>query len=348
MAEYPTRRGVIVGGSRFADANTGAVSHTFDLLDLDAPSTTPSRIPLSFLAHGFAPHPRNGAQAAVLEKRGPGGALLDLVSREWLRAIDPLPGHHFYGHGAFTPGASALLTIETDLATKAGLVSVRDPLTFAAIDRFPTYGESPHDCCLVDGGKTLAVTNGGGTLAGATPSVTFVDVATRKLVDKYEVDEEKINTGHVAVVRDREFVVVSAPRDGLGERAAGGVSIRRLGRPFTFIREPNAVTERMVGESLSVCIHEGSRTALTTHPYGNLVTVWNLDHGVIYAAFDLAHARGVTLTLDARQFVVSFGARGGLLAFEAHPFKLASVELPKEGLFSGSHLYTWKRSDGAD
>ena len=342
MAKQPSKLGVIVGGSRLGNAATGAITHSLDMLDLDGETLSTARIPLTFLAHGFALHPTERRRAVVLEKRGAGAASVDLVSREVLGELEPMTGHHFYGHGSFTADGGALLAIETELATNAGVISIRDPRSFAVIDRFPTYGEAPHDCCLVDGGKTLAITNAGGAVDGAVPCVSFVEVANRKLVDKFEVGESAINTGHIAVARDREFIVVSAPREGLPpEASVGGVSIRRLARPFAYMREPRQVTDRLIGESLSVCIHEPSRTALTTHPYGNLITVWNLDHAVIYAALELAHARGVTLTLDKSRFIVSFGADGGLLALDAHPFKLTNWALREARSFSGSHIYTW-------
>jgi uncharacterized protein len=348
VADRSSKLGVIVGGTRHGHPGTREVFHGLDLLDLDRPASAAiDRIPLDFLAHGFAPHPTLPV-AVVLEKRGPGGAFVDLAKRQVERRIEPMPGHHFYGHGTFTADASALLSIETDLATRAGVVSVRDPGDFAVVDRFPTYGDAPHDCQLVEDGATLAVTHGGGKQDGSTPSVTFVDVHTRKLLERVEMGDPRINAGHLAVARPRELVVVSAPREGLPpDTSLGGVSLRKPGGALAYAQTPANVTRRMIGESLSVCIHEASRIALTTHPFGDLITFWKLDLGALFAALDLPNARGATLTLNQRYFVVSFGLAGGLLLIEANPLKLGDRVPLGAGRFGGSHIYAWSRPSQA-
>lgn len=336
--------GVLVGGTRYGDPETREIRHSLDLLDLDADEAEPSRIPLGFLAHGFAPHPRR-KEAALLEKRGPGGAYVDLSARTVLRSIEPLPGHHFYGHGTFYRDGGELLVVETDLATSDGVISVRDPESFAVLGTFPTFGKAPHDCVLIDGGKTLVVTNGGGRVDDASdagmPCVSFVDVAGTKLLERHVVSSPRINTGHVAIDREGAFIVVSAPRDGLPETDLGGVSLRAKGGALRYASDPAAVTRRMTGESLSVAIHERARIAVATHPYGGLVTFWNLDTRALFGALDLPNARGVTLTLDQRYFAISFGPAASLLLVEAEPLRPVTARDPGTRRFSGSHVYTW-------
>lgn len=337
----PARLGTLVGGTRYADPATQSIRYCLDLLDLDAGAAEPARIPLDFLAHGFAAHPAR-PEAALLEKRGAGGAYVDLVRREVRCRLAPLPGHHFYGHGAFSRDAGAFFAVETELASNEGVVSVRDPASFAVLDTFPTFGEAPHDCLLIEEGRTLAITNGGGPAGSAkAPCVSFVDVASRRLLEKLEVSEPRINAGHLAVTRDRACVVVSAPRDGLPESALGGVSVRVKGGPLRYATQPAAATRRMVGESLSVCIHEGTRTALVTHPFGGLITFWSLDTGALFGALDLPHPRGVTLTLDERYFAVSYGPAASLLLIETSPLRPVLERDPGTRRFSGSHVYAW-------
>ncbi|APR76039.1 putative exported protein [Minicystis rosea] len=254
------RLGILVGGTRYIDPQTQKVRHCLDVLDLDAGATDPDIIPLDFLAHGFAPHPRR-AEAGILEKRGPGGAYLDLATRTLLRTIAPMDGHHFYGHGAFSRNADVLFAVESDLGSNDGVISVRDPSTFAVVDTFPTYGKAPHDALLIEEGKTLAITNGGSPFdasrsardghppadAADLPCICFVDVASRKLLERFPVSEPRINAGHVAVARRRAFVLVSAPRDGLPTNALGGVSIRPKGGQLRYAQRPQAVTGRHDG-----------------------------------------------------------------------------------------------------
>lgn len=335
------RLGVLVGGTRYGDPVTRATLHSFDMLDLDAGEAEPFRVQVDFLVHGFCRHPKR-PEAALLEKRGPGGCYVDLAGKRVIKPIAPLEGHHFYGHGAFSRDADVLFAVETELASKDGVISVRDPESFAVLDTFPTFGKAPHDCALIEDGRTLVITNGGGPIDSADlPCVSFVDVATRKLLEKHEVSDPQINTGHVALSRDRSFVVVSAPRDGLPEMALGGVSLRPRGGKLGYATEPRAATSRMHGESLSVAIDERTRTALCTHPYGGLITFWNLDTGKLFAALDVPNARGVTLTLDGRYWVVAFGDTAGLLFIETSPLEPLTDRPPGTRRFGGSHVYAW-------
>lgn len=338
-----TRLGVIVGGSRFGNAK-GELAHFLDILDLDAGDADPARIPLDFLAHGFAVHPGRPHEAALFEKRGPGGAYVDLVARRVLSPIAPLPGHAFYGHGTFTRSGDVVLAVETDLGTRAGVISVRDGKSFAPLDRFPTFGVRPHDCVLLDEGKTLAVTNGGGDVGadGEMPCVTFVDVAGRKLLERFDVDSPAINTGHIAFAGRREFAVVSAPREGLPETtSAGGISLRVGGGPLRRLTEPADVLGRMLGETLSVCIHPDRGIVAATCPVGGLLTFWRLEDGALVRAVELPNARGVTLTLDRRYFVVAHATSATLSLFDVTTLEPLAGRAQGDQRFSGSHVYAW-------
>ena len=346
----PPALGTIIGPSRFGDPRSQEVRCFLDLLDLDAAGVDgadpePARIPLDFFAHGFALHPHRRHQAALLEKRGPGACYVDLLEKRVLATIAPMQGHHFYGHGAFSKNGDVLFAVETDLASKDGVISVRDPASFAVLGTFPTYGLAPHDCHLIEDGNTLAITNGGGVLGTDTPgSVTFVDVASQKLLERHAIPNERFNAGHVAMGAARAFAVVSAPRDGLpGDTGLGGVSLRSRDKAVRSVGDPAAVTRRMTGEALSVCLHEGTQVALATHPYGHLVSYWNLATGSLIAVLDMPHPRGVTLTLDGRWFVLSFAAAAGLLlVVEASTLRPLTGRAPGTRRFGGSHIYTWQ------
>jgi hypothetical protein len=294
-------------------------------------------------------HPVRRHEAALLEKRGPGGCYVDLVERRVLHAIAPMEGHAFYGHGAFSRGGEVLFAIETELASKRGAISVRDAASFEVVDTFPTYGLAPHDCHLIEDGKTLAITNGGGPVdSNDLPCVTFVDVASRKLVERHRVYDTQRNTGHVALLADRELAVVSAPRDGLPElTSTGGVTLRARGKPWVHMDKPKELTSRLVGESLSVVIHPTTRVAVATHPYAHLVTFWSLDAGKLVGAMELPHARGVTITLDGRQYAISYGEAASLLLVDAKTLTPLRDREPGTRRFGGSHIVTWQRPRAA-
>jgi hypothetical protein len=336
--------GVLVGPSRSAAPSTGEQRFTLDVLDLDAVETPPVCIPLDFPGHGLAFHPRKTREAVLFGKRDTGGCALDLIERQVVRPIAPMAGHAFYGHGAYSRDGDVVFVVETQFESNEGAISIRDSSTFAVLGTLPTYGMAPHDCHVVDGGRTLVVTNGGGPVDSPfLPSVTFVDVASRALLEKHEVLDQRRNTGHVAVAENREFAAVSAPRAGLPPKTSlGGVSLRRRGEPWVHMVAPDAVTSRLLGESLSVAIHRPSRTVVATHPDSDLITFWSLDRAGLTTQLELPGPRGVTVTLDQRLYVVSYGTEARLLLVRADPFRVLVDPRRATGVFAGAHIYTWR------
>ena len=337
--------GVLVGATRFRDPSSRAERFTLDLLDLDAGELEPARIATDFFGHGLAIHPLRPREAALFQKQGRGGCVLDLTEQRVVAPIAPMPGHVFYGHAAYAQTGETLLVVETCMATRQGAVSIRDTTTMATLGTFPTYGMSPHDCRLVEDGRTLVVTNAGGPIGSPfLPSVVFIDVDSHALLEKHEMGDLNRNAGHVAVTDHRAFAVVSAPRDGLpASTSRGGVSLRQRGGPWMPLSPPEAVASRFVGESLSVAIHTPSRAVLATHPDGGLVTFWSLDSLALAGSLEVPLPRGVTLTLDERVFVVSYGEDARLLLIEAQTLRVMADRAFAEGAFGGAHLYAWAR-----
>lgn len=334
--------GTIVGGSEAKNTRTGATGFALDICDLDARQV--ARIELHFLAHGFSVDPNAPARAVLFEKRGPGGAVVDLAARKGERLVYPLDGHAFYGHGVFLRDRSAVLAVETALSSHEGVLSIRDPDTLMPKGRFPTYGNNPHDCILIDDGATLVVTNGGGLLGSkADPSLCFIDVASQKLKERVKFSDPKINAGHVAVSSTGDWAVCSAPRDGLEEKTSrGGVTLRRGKRKPERMKKPDATCARMLGESLSVSIHEPTGICGVTNPWGGVVTFWSLERQKLVRALDLEFARGITVTRDGAHFVIAHGASATLSLYDAETLERVDDYDGGEGRCTGSHVYLWE------
>ena len=193
---------------------------------------------------------------------------------------------------------------------------------------------------LIDQGNTLAITNGGGPLGGdQTPCVCFVHIDSRKLLERHEVANPRINTGHIAVGQGRDFAVVSAPRDGLDEtKTCGGVSLRTKRKPWRQLTSPSEVTGRLLGETLSVALF-GS-TVVTTTPLVGVAAFWDLATHGLKQAVPLANVRGVTVTLDGKYFLLSHAPEARLAWFDAKTLERVERDEGRAHC-SGSHLYTW-------
>jgi uncharacterized protein len=343
-----TGLGVLIGGSQYVRASTGKTMFTLDMLDLEALRTR--AIDVGFLPHGFSTMPGRPTRAAIFEKRGPNAAVVDLLEGD-VRPITAGAGRMFYGHGLFAPDAKTLYGVEIDTTSHEGMLSVRDAESWQVTGEIATGGKNPHDAMLLEDDTTLVVTNGGGTReSGAQASVAFIDLPSRRVVDRVLVGDEALNAGHVAVGRDGSIAVVSAPRDGLpGATSLGGLSLRRAGEtgPLERMVEPSATTGRMIGESLSVAIHEGTGVVAATHPFGDLLTLWSLAERRMLRVFELPSARGVTLTLDGKYFSVSHGKRGSLAMIDPSTLDFVEGETIEIGRFTGSHVYAWRLPEGA-
>lgn len=318
---------------------TGVEHHVLAMLDLDEPAAGPRLVPMTFFGHGVVFDPRDPARALVFEKKGPGACEVDLARAVVTRPIETT--REFYGHGAFAPDGSVFFDTETVVEDDyRGVVVVRDARTLAEIGEFPTYGAAPHDCRLVDGGRTLVVTNGGARRPGGTPpSVTYVDVRTEELLEELRFESADVTAGHLTLTGRGDLAVSSSIRPWLPEESPGAVSFRPAGGAFRTMTEPAEVTARMLGESLSVAVHEPSGIAGVTNPKGNVVTFWDLAAGRFLRALDFAYPRGIHVTLDETHFVVSYGEKSSLIYVSPETLEpLADSRVPATHI-TGSHVF---------
>ena len=329
----------------------GSPFYFLSIIDLDAtggPDYALHRIPLGFFGHGVVPDPTHPERAAVFQKKGKGACEVDLVAGEVLRPIETAANRRFYGHGAFSRDASLLFATETIVEGDFdGLIAVRDAQTHEDLGEFPTYGSSPHDCVLIDEGRVLAITNGGGPRGGVAPSVTYVDVESQKLLEKLEFSTPDINAGHLAISADGDLAVISAQRDGLKPyENTGGVTLRPKGGEFTTMSSPQDVVGRMFGETLSLCIDEQRRIVAATTPIANLLTFWNLDTGELVRHYAAHNPRGISLSLDRRHYVLSYEKPPQLSLLSTESLEqVGGADLMQTGM-SGSHILNYSLPPG--
>ncbi|HRI53565.1 MAG TPA: DUF1513 domain-containing protein, partial [Pseudomonadota bacterium] len=206
------------GGSYIAE---GRQRFALAVIDLDAAAPMAELIAIPFLAHGIAIDPGDPSRAVLFEKKGPGACLVDLRTRALLRPIETAASRRFYGHGAFSADGALLYATESLVDRDfAGALVVRDAQTFAELGALPTHGVAPHDCQLIDQGRTMVVTNGGGSISdnsngNALPAVCYIDLQSERLLERVELASPQFNTGHLFATAAGDLAVVSAPRDGL-------------------------------------------------------------------------------------------------------------------------------------
>jgi hypothetical protein len=349
MQAGETSVGIVLGGGAMRHKVTGQMVYHLGELDLDAPEGGAQSIDLGFLAHGITPSPHDPALLVMFEKHGPGCCVVDLRARSVVRTIEAPGGREFYGHGAFSRDGSLLYCTETDVRDRnKGYIAVRDGRDFAYLGDFPSFGQSPHDCMLAADGRTLVVSNGGSPVHHPDgPNVAYVDVDDRKLVELCEVPEPSINAGHLALSADGDLALVSAPRDGLPpEKHRGGISLRRKGGALETLTEPRDVTALMLGETLSVAIHEGTGIVGATNPLGHVVTFWRLDTGELVKKLRVPSPRGIAISLAGDDFVLNFGDPPRAARVRADTLEPVDAPGNRRGhlsLATGSHILMYPR-----
>ncbi|WP_370981555.1 DUF1513 domain-containing protein [Agaribacterium sp. ZY112] len=331
---------ILVGGGQFSDPD----GKHFVISTVKYDQLKLNLCPVDFLPHGFHRKPIQKNVMAVFEKKGPGAVIFDIDENKVIHKLSPEKGRFFYGHGAYTADSKELLSTETILDSREGVIGVRDGGDLSYLGEFPSYGQEPHECKLIDSGKTLVVTNGGGPLGGSAPCVTYIDVASQRLLERIELSNKNLNTGHFAISEQGDLVVVSAPRAGLGDKFVGGVSIRKPGGVLETRQEPAVVAGRMYGEALSVAIHDKQGIAVATHPDGDMLTFWSLDDGSLLRLIELDRPRGVTLSVDNSEFIVTYGAQASVARIPVSSLMLDSSSVLNASYLTGSHVYNWSRA----
>jgi hypothetical protein len=299
--------------------------------------------PTDFLLHGWAIPPDNPEWVFFFEKEGPHAALFDRSSLQRVKTIVPHGGRNFYGHGAIARNGAWLLSTESE-PNGRGAIGIRDTRTLDYLGEFPSYGHNPHDCHLIDEGRTLVVSNGGGKVGeDEAPNVAYIDVASQKLLHRHSMPDARFNTGHVAPLPAHRAVVVSAPRRGLDAKHLGAVSFCDQTSELTLWHAPERLTPPLLGEALSVLALPERNLAVISHPTPGWVTLWRLDSGQFLRALPVPAARGLALARDGQHIWVSYSVDGKLLLGKIDFLKEdARVEpaIP-QSMLAGSHILNY-------
>lgn len=334
---------LIIGGGQFLAPGSRSAQFVLSILEFDKQQQQIA--PMSFLPHGIHSNPADKQRLAIFEKIGPGACEFDLSSRQVVRPIQALSGHQFYGHGAYSADGKLLYATESAFDTRDGVISVRDATDHRVLGQFPSYGKAPHECKLIDQGKTMMVTNGGGAHGDDAPSLSYIDVASTALLKKITLRNEDINAGHVAINAAGNVVVVSAPRAGLDQRSPGGVSMSTGQDRLLPADAATEIREQLLGEALSVAIHDASNLVAVSHPDGNLLTLWSLTDRRLIKTIQLPGPRGVELSSDQSSFIVSFGSQASVLKIPVDTLEPDSKSTYSGTFITGSHIYNHANSN---
>ncbi len=338
---YNPDQDIILGGGRFKQNDD--IRHVLAVINLQQKEN--NLVDMNFLAHGIIIDPNDKKRLLVFEKAGPGAAEIDLNDHTVTADIKTDKERYFNGHGAFDSTGDTFFCTETYLDNHKGIIAIRDGSSFKVLGEFSSYGLNPHECQLIDNGATLVVTNAGSDSDdNSAPSVTYIDVQSQKLIERVTLTNLQLNTGHIGIAKDGSLIVASAPREGLEKTHTGGVSIRSGNQSMLSMTSPEAVINQMTGEALSVAVDNKHNIAAVTHPDGNMVTFWSVDKRALIKAISVPEPRGVTLSLDEKSFIISYGINTSVVLVSTKNLTASTDSIMQPTYISGSHIYNWSKT----
>ena len=341
-ASAQSRSDQYLGGARYQEVSGGPAKYL--LSKVEPRSGTLRKAVAPFFPHGFAFSKANSSLVFAFEKIGLGAALFDIEKMQMIAPIEPVGDRLFYGHGVVSADGKLLFSTETSRNEK-GAIGVRDAKTLAYLGDFPSYGLNPHDCQLIEGGRVLLITNGGGDEAsGQHGSLCYVDVQSQRLLERAEMADPRFNTGHVLAHKKREAIVVSAPRKGLDKTYLGAISAKDAKgakgatSSLKVITQPIDLATKIFGEALSIAVMPERDLFAVTHPTPGMVTIWQLSTLQFKKQFNLISARGLALSSDKNSLWVSYGLQAHIIRIDLGKLQLDETSDIANTFITGSHL----------
>ncbi|HEY0835595.1 MAG TPA: DUF1513 domain-containing protein [Azospirillum sp.] len=300
----PARAG---GGPLFlsAYATAGGDKPGYGVAALDADGGVVFATALPGRAHAVVPNPVR-AQAVVFARRpGRWFVPLDLATGVAGAPVRVPEDRRFTGHGVFSADGRLLYVAEDDVPREAGAIAVYDVADgYRRLDAMPTHGIGPHELVALDGVRVLAVANGGVithpdtgraklNLDDMDASLTYVEAASGRLLDRARLPEEHANLGirHLAALADGSiaFGVQDERPTGALQPLVG--THRPGGGPVRLFDMPEDTLARFEGYVGSVATD--GRTVAASSPRGGLVGFWDAPSGRWLGAASLPDGCGI-------------------------------------------------------
>lgn len=267
------------------------------------------RIPIPTLGHSILRHPAKAYTALSIPKKMSVMSEVDLKSKKLIQSIDAGPGMSFYGHGAFNKDGSKFFTSEIEFETQKGVVKIRDGKTYREIGRVDSHGLRPHDIMLIENDTIAILTHGGldrnqkDTAIDLRTNVTFVELATGKLLKRLVPDRSGFEIGHVALSKDGYLLGGSFPQSG---ETYGDTFVAKPNGKFTQLEVPPApIAKKLKDQILSLALDSERALVAATSPKSGLVLFWNYKKNKFLKALEMKDPHGVVLTEDGKHFVIT-------------------------------------------
>ena len=293
------------------------------------------KIGVPFFGHAITQDPGKTHRIHTFEQWGRSGALMDLKERALINTVSAESGNIFLGHSAFI-NDSTLVTTEDTYDGDEGHLVLRDSTSLKALQKMSAYGNKPHQCRALDGGKTLLVAHDN--------SLAWVEMASGKLLHQVILDTRRHTFyTHLDISADG-WISAAGEHVVAGHKKSGGGRVMVVspgGKVFELSIPPGVA--RDTGQILSIAFLDGSGLVAGTQPDGDAVYVWKYSTQEFVTAVHMPMPCGVIPDNQPSEngqamLLTSREDRSFWRATIDSNGQLASAPLPSKFGGKGSHL----------
>ncbi|MBX9454805.1 MAG: DUF1513 domain-containing protein [Rhizobium sp.] len=297
-----------------------------------------SRIPLPDRGHDVT-HDTNSTHAVVFARRpGTFALVFDTATGKPVKLIESAEDRHFFGHGVFSPDGRLLYIAENDFDNFAGMIGLYDVRSgYGKIGEFPAYGMDTHDIQLMEGGRYLAIANGGIRQHPDTgraklnidhmePSLVIVDLAHGRVVEKHAMPDDirQLSTRHMDIDA-RGRVWFGCQFEGARNRHPQLLGSFRRGEDVRFLDMPEPLLVGFDNYVGSVAVNRAAGLVAISSPKGGQWAAFDVETGQLAHRESIAGVCG--LAVDQPGFLRStengsFGAARSEIAWDNHISRL--------------------------
>jgi hypothetical protein len=316
-----------------------AEAESYGVALLAEDGTVISRIPLPDRGHDATHDPNSTHTVAFARRPGTFALVFDRVTGKPVKLIESAEDRHFFGHGVFSPDGKLLYVAENDFDNYAGMIGLYDVRAgYVKTGEFPAHGMDTHDIQLMEGGRYLAIANGGIKQHPDTgraklnidhmePSLVIVDLADGRLVEKHAMPDDirQLSTRHMDIDAHGR-VWFGCQFEGARNRHPQLLGRFRRGEDVRFLEMPEPLLAGFDNYVGSVAVNRDAGLVAISSPKGGQWAAFDVETGKLAYEEKIPGVCG--LAVEQPGFLRStengeFGAARSELAWDNHIARLA-------------------------
>ena len=288
--------------------------------------------------HDVSFDPASARAVAFARRPGTFALVFDISSGTPIKLIEAAEDRHFFGHGAFSTDGRLLYVAENDFDNYAGVIGIYDTgADYRKVGEFPAHGMDTHDLQMIEGGRYLAVANGGIkqhpdsgraklNLDQMQPSLAIIDLAHGQLVEKHDMPEaiRQLSTRHMDV-DDKGRIWFGCQFEGPRNRHPPLLGSFRRGEDIRFIDMPEELLQGFDNYIGSVSVNRAAGLVAVSSPKGGQWAAFNVETGMLAQSEKIAGVCGLgpVQSLFTRSTENGwFGEQKSSLAWDNHMTRL--------------------------